>query len=335
MLKIGDLKKNASIREKKMGTSYSQGKVSSYSQGRELFTGEIEGFTRYLKAKHYQPVTVKYYVERVVLFLDWMGERNLTAFTALAREDVEAYQREILESPKKYSMHTVHHRMKVVRRFFEYLVESSQLLASPIEELVLPPLGKRIPKNVLTEAEMKKVLNVPHPSTKVGLRDRALLELLYSSALRRSECVRLTIHDIDTKGGYLRVNQGKGRKDRIVPVGRKACRLVREYMKKVRPHHLKDDSEERALFMGIYGKPLTANNLVGLVKKYGRKAGIGKPVTVHGIRRSAATHMLRAGAHPLYVQKFLGHKRSETVNSYIEATGLDLKKTHKKAHPRG
>ena len=308
---------------------------SSYVNWRAFFAEEIAGFKAYLKARRYQPVTIKYYLENVHLFLNWMASRNLPAFTAVTREHIQAYQKEIMDSPKGYSMHTVHHRMRSVKRFFEYLVESGKLLTSPIEELILPPLGKRFPKNILTEAEMKKLLNTPNPSTRIGMRDRALLELLYSSALRRSGCVRLTIHDIDTKGGYLRVNQGKGRKDRIVPLGKKACRLVREYMTKVRPHHLKADSEERALFIGINGKALSANNLVALVKKHGRKAGIKTPVTVHGIRRSAATHMLRSGAHPMYVQKFLGHKNSETVNSYIKATGLDLKKTHKKTHPRG
>ena len=303
--------------------------------GRACFAEEIDGFTAYLEDRRYQPVTIKYYLEQLRLFLNWMAARNLLSFTSVTREHIQSYQKEIMESKKGYSMHTVHHRMRSVRRFFEYLVESGKLLTSPIEELILPPLGKRFPKNILTEAEMKKLLNTPNPSTKVGLRDRALLELLYSSALRRSECVKLTIHDIDTKGGYLRVNQGKGRKDRIVPLGKKACRLVREYMLKVRPHYLKANSEERAIFIGINGKALSANNLMALVKKHGRKAKIKTPVTVHGIRRTAATHMLRAGAHPMYVQKFLGHKNSETVNSYIKATGLDLKKTHRKAHPRG
>lgn len=320
-----------------MKRSYIASGGASYmvsTKGRLLFTEEIEEFRRYLGTKQYHRTTVKRYVDEIALFLDWMIDHNLTAFTPLTREDIEAYQRELMTSEKHYSIHTIHLRMKSVRRFFEYLVEEGKLLTSPIEELVLPSLGKRFPKNVLTEAEMKKVLNAPHPSTKMGLRDRALLELLYSSALRRSECARLTIHDVDTKGGYLRVNQGKGRKDRIVPVGRKACRLLREYLEKVRPHHLKADSEERSLFLTIHGKPLTANNLAALVKKYGRNAGIKKPVTAHGIRRSAATHMLRAGAHPMYIQKFLGHKGSAAVNSYIQATGLDLKKTHRKTHPR-
>jgi len=207
------------------------------------------------------------------------------------------------------------------------------LLINPAERLDLPLLKDRLPKHILTEQEIIKILRQPNIHNKTGLRDRALMELLYSTGLRRSECVNLTLWDVDVESGVVRVNQGKNRKDRIVPLGRKACDFLRQYLLKVRPK-LTYDPDCKALWIGLYQKPLEGEGLNCMIKKYAKKAGVSAPVSVHTFRRSAVTHMLRRDAHPLYLQRLLGHSTGESMKKYVKVSSKDLKKVHQKTHPR-
>ena len=129
------------------------------------------------------------------------------------------------------------------------------------------------------------------------------------------------------------MNRGKGAKDRILPLGKKACTILKQYLAEVRPRFAKSN-QEKILFLSSWGTPLSSQSLMILARKYGRQAGFKKPVTVHAIRRAFATHMLKNGVHPLYIQRLLGHERAETIRKYIQVTARDIKETHKKTHPR-
>ena len=297
----------------------------------KIFETPLEGFIEHLKILKQSPKTISAYTQHVRQFLKWLwAEKEIYDLKEASDEKIRAYQSFI--SSKNYSLETVHMKLRSLKRFFEYLEKTHQLLYNPAEKLVFPALGDRLPKNILTEREIKDLLNSPNTSRPIGIRDKTILELLYSSGIRREECARLTVHDVDYQGGYLRINLGKGGKDRVVPIGKKACEYLREYLLKVRPKYASPD--ERALFISNFKKALGDQSIALIVKKYGRRAEIKKAVTTHSLRRSFATHMLKNDAHPVYIQRILGHSTSSVLNRYIKVAGLDIKKTHQKTHPR-
>ncbi|MBI4713456.1 MAG: tyrosine-type recombinase/integrase, partial [Planctomycetes bacterium] len=196
----------------------------------------------------------------------------------------------------------------------------------------------RLPNDILTRDEVDKLLALPDINASAGIRDRALLETLYSTGIRLQECTNLEVSDVDYDGGYLRVNQGKGNKDRIVPLGKIACYWLKEYIRRVRPEflkHNKKDPEHNALWVSHYlGKPLSSQIIAKLVRSYGRKAGINKKVTVHTWRRTLATHLLQAGVNLVYIQEILGHEDMRSLDRYIKVTAIEVKQTHQRTHPR-
>jgi integrase/recombinase XerD len=223
--------------------------------------------------------------------------------------------------------------LKVVRALFRYLVEENYLLSNPARNLRFVRRPKILPRSFLTKEEMGKLLKAPDTSTALGYRDRTMLELMYSTGLRRSEVTNLLIADVDTKDGFLRVNLGKGRKDRVVPLGKIACRYVENYVKAVRPMFVRETSYPQ-LFLSVTGKPFT-NFVVGhVVKMYAKKAGLEKRVTPHTLRHTCATLMMKNKAHVRYIQELLGHVLLESTQVYTQVTITDLKEEHRRYHPR-
>mgnify|MGYP001563527809 CR=1 FL=1 len=205
------------------------------------------------------------------------------------------------------------------------------IFTNPCEHIITPVLGKRLPINVITERDIQDLMRTPDIDTILGFRDRTILELFYSTGIRRAECFNLKVNDVDYKGGYLRVNLGKGQKDRVIPIGKTACFYLKEYLLRIRPAF---KTENKSLFLTNDGQSLSKQSIEVIVKKYAKRAGILKQVTPHTLRRSFATHMLKNGAHPMYIQKILGHQSLDVLNKYIEIAGVDLKATHHKTHPR-
>jgi integrase/recombinase XerD len=149
-----------------------------------------------------------------------------------------------------------------------------------------------------------------------------------------NELCNLTIYDADLQGGMLRINQGKGRKDRVVPMGRHAVRFLREYIAKVRPRYTKKNSRNRSLIVDRIGKPISRQVVSLMVRTSAREAGIKKQVSAHTFRHTFATELVKNGADIVAVQKMLGHACLATTQQYIRSLGLDLKKAHVKSHPR-
>ena len=178
-----------------------------------------------------------------------------------------------------------------------------------------------------------RILHVPDTRTKPGLRDRAVLEVLYSSGIRNAELRALRVHDVDTADGSLVVFRGKGNRDRVVPLGREACRWVAEYLTQVRSHWVRHRSTA-TLFVTDGGKPLDFSNLNKMVKACARKAGVTKHLWVHTFRHACATHMLKNGADIRYIQKLLGHRSLTSTQIYTQLDIRDLKRIHQKCHPR-
>ena len=311
-----------------------QGDELRGNPGKHRARGEIlDEFKAYLQALKRDPDTIRDYslgVRRFFEFLDRQGVEDLRAVT---REHVRIYQAELTQTD--LTPHTVHARLRAVRRLYEYLEANNKVLMNPAMGVQMPKLTDRIPRTILTKSEMKRLLDAPDTSSFAGIRDKAMLEVFYSTGLRLGELCALTIYDIDVLNGYVRVNSGKGCKDRVVPIGHKARKYVREYMHKVRGRFTKKNRDERSLFVGSRcGRPIHPKYVTDLIHLYADSAGIRKNVTPHVFRHTCATHMLADGADVVHIQRLLGHVLLCTTQIYTRVAGREVKQTHNRTHPR-
>jgi integrase/recombinase XerD len=215
--------------------------------------------------------------------------------------------------------------------FFRFLTSEGYIKENPARLLETPRLSRRLP-DVLSMAEVERLLAQPDPSTPMGKRDCAMLELLYATGLRVSELVGLKVLSINLEAGHVRTF-GKGSKERLVPMGGKAIQAVREYLSNGRFQLLKGVNLPY-LFLNFRGRPLTRQGFWKIIKKYGREAGIQKEISPHSIRHSFASHLLEAGADLRSVQVMLGHEDISSTQIYTHVTRKRLKELHAKCHPR-
>jgi integrase/recombinase XerD len=189
-----------------------------------------------------------------------------------------------------------------------------------------------LPRHALTLSEVEAVLAQADLTNLCGLRDRAIMETLYSTGLRRTEALTLELADLDRERDTVLVRQGKGKKDRFVPIGRRALAWIDKYLAEVRPKFL-TDARTTTLFLSSRGGPLQSNQLSALVRKYLEQAGIAKPGACHLFRHTAATLMLEGGADVRYIQAFLGHNSLATTQIYTHVSILKLREVHERTHP--
>lgn len=292
-----------------------------------------QNFAEALKVRRASPRTIDIRNRAVLTFFKYLAEVRLDDAREVTRQTVRDYQ---LWLQGRYSGATVLTYIMGLRRFFDHLEKTDVVLVNPCAGLLLPPQPNRLPKTVLTVAEARAVLRVPDTQTPRGIRDRAILEMFYSTGLRIGELTALTVHDVDPQNGFVRVNKGKGGKDRVVPLGGTASRYVREYLREVRLKWSAENREERALW--LIGrkphKPLLKQMITVLVRKYGQAAGLNKPLTAHVWRHTCATHLVANDANLAYVQRLLGHKSLATTQIYTRVAVPELRVTVKKKHPR-
>jgi integrase/recombinase XerD len=224
-------------------------------------------------------------------------------------------------------------RLSLVRVFFAFLVKRRIVLTSPAEGVSLRR-EDRLPRRVLSEGEARRLMAAPLPSTPVGLRDRAILETLYGTGIRLSECVRLDLQDVDLSGGALFIRDGKGRRDRKVPLTGRAAVALDVYLREARPA-LGASGKEAAVFVSwrTAGR-LTKAGVQIVVRRRGRLAGIPGPLGPHALRHSCATHLLRGGADVRHVQELLGHEHVQTTTVYTRVELKDLREVVERSHPR-
>lgn len=220
-----------------------------------------------------------------------------------------------------------------VKNFFRLLKAEGVLARDPSEELAYVRQPKTLPRNVLTPEEARQILETPDTQTLLGYRDRTLLEVFYATGIRKEELRNLTVGNVDLEQELLRVNDGKGAKDRVTPLTRVAASFLENYLRGVRPDLLRGATTDR-LFVSIRATPLSKTALGNLVKKYARLARVKKTVTCHVWRHSCATHLLKNNANLRHVQELLGHRSLATTERYLHLTITDLKEAHRKFHPR-
>lgn len=273
----------------------------------------------------------------VGLFLDWCEARGLAAPDAVTKPILDRYQRHLFHlrqpgSGRPLSFRTQHVRLVPVKRFFQWLVRDNYLPSNPASDLEMPKRERRLPKAVLSADEAEAVLAVPDVEEPLGLRDRALLEVLYATGLRRSEVRALSVFDVDRGRGTLTVRSGKGGRDRVVPLGERAQWWVDRYVDGARPLLL-SAAETESLFLTSLGEPMSRAWLSQHVKDLVTKADIGKSGSCHLFRHTMATLMLENGADIRHVQEMLGHVQLATTEIYTHVSVRHLQEVHARTHP--
>ena len=215
--------------------------------------------------------------------------------------------------------------------FFRWMVREGRLSANPAADIELPRVPQRLPRHWLSVAEVEQLLAHVLIYGDAGLRDRALIEVMYSTGLRRAEVIALRLRDVDTHAGVVFVHEGKGRKDRVVPIGERAIAWLARYRDEVRPLWLRDATP--ALWLRPEGAALTTRQLTERMHKLILEAGIDKPGACHILRHSMATHMLEGGADVRYVQAMLGHAQLSTTAIYTHVAIGQLQAVHAATHP--
>ncbi|MEW6031323.1 MAG: site-specific tyrosine recombinase XerD [Bacillota bacterium] len=226
---------------------------------------------------------------------------------------------------------TIARRLAALKSFYQFLVRESLVERDPTANLESPKLDRKLPK-VLTVREVETLLRQPRTGTVGGLRDKAMLEVLYATGIRVSELVSLLLSDVNLELRYVRC-LGKGSKERLVPLGSIACQAVADYLARSRPKLVKDPGE-RHLFVNHHGHRMTRQGFWKIVKKYAAEAGIKKPITPHTLRHSFATHLLENGADVRAVQEMLGHADISTTQVYTHINRGKLRDVYRNSHPR-
>ena len=289
-------------------------------QGFERLT---EAYLEWMRVKNYSERTIenrRVYIDHLII---WADERGLIRPAEITRPILERYQRYLYYYRKKngqpLSFRSQHTHLTSVRAFFKWLAKTNHILYNPASDLDLPKLEHRLPKHVLTEREAEQVINGPDIDEKFGIRDRAILETLYSTGMRRMEVINLRLYDIDTDRGTIIIRQGKGKKDRMTPIGDRALAWITKYLEEVRPT-LADEPDDGYLFLTTYGERFTRNRMTQLVRNYVDAADIGKRGSCHLFRHTVATLMLENGADIRFIQQLLGHARLDTTQIYTQVS---------------
>jgi integrase/recombinase XerD len=293
---------------------------------------------RYLEALRVRNYSERTIVNRQIyleLFLEWAEARSITRPAEVTKPILESYQRHLfyLRRPdgRPLSFRAQSGRLVALRGYFKWLVRQNVLASNPASELEMPRLGKRLPKHVLNESEVERVLEMPDTTELLGIRDRAMLETLYSTGIRRSELIRLGIYDLDAERGTLLVH-GKGERERMVPIGERALAWIEKYLAEARPA-LVVPPDQGVLFLTRFGEGFRPDPLTNLVRGYVDRAGLGKSGACHLFRHAMATAMLDHGADIRHIQEMLGHVELGTTEIYTHVSIRKLKAVHTATHP--
>jgi integrase/recombinase XerD len=289
-----------------------------------------------LRVRDYSENTVRNRDMNVRYFLAWCAERGLTEPTEITRPMLERYQRHLFHYRKRdgepMTFRSQHARLVALRSWFRWMTRQNHILHNPASEIELPRLGHRLPKHVLTIQEVEQVLQQPDIHDPIGLRDRAILEVFYSTGMRRMEAIHLKLFDLDLERGTILIRMGKGKKDRFVPIGDRAAAWVQKYLREARPK-LVLDPDNGTLFLSSAGEEISRDHLTLTVRSYVLKAKTGKTGACHLFRHTMATLMLEGGADIRYIQQMLGHAELSTTEIYTHVSIRMLKQVHSATHP--
>jgi integrase/recombinase XerC len=287
-------------------------------------------YTKYLEIERgLSPYTVRNYTTDIQGFLDFLSQNKVTSLDKVDRLVMRRYLG--LLHGHKTSRISISRKLSALRSFYRFLKRENLVSSDPAASLSAPKLEQRLP-TFLTQDEILKLIQAPDTSTIVGIRDRAILELLYAAGLRLSEVTNLNVGDLDLNSRQIRA-WGKGSKERMVLIGKPAAEALKRYLRQSRTRLLGKKSTQ-ALFLNRFGERIAERRIQYIIKKYARQAGLDMRVYPHMLRHTFATHMLDGGADLRVVQELLGHARLATTQVYTHVSQNQIRRTYLAAHPR-
>jgi integrase/recombinase XerD len=294
-------------------------------------------FTEDSLARGLSPRTVESRRSNLRAFLAWLAERGVTEPGELNRAMLERYRRHLYyrrgRSGKPLSLASQQNRLAAVKVFCRYLAREEVIAVNPAAEFELPRVHRRLPRAILTVAEVEAVCRQCMLGGALGLRDRAIVETFYATGIRRMELANLDLYDVDRDQGTLMVREGKGRKDRLIPIGERACAWIERYLNDVRPSLVVGNNDDQALFLNERGERLGKNHLSEKMRAYVTAAGIEKQGACHLFRHTMATLMLENGADIRFIQAMLGHASLVSTTIYTQVSIRALKEVYARTHP--
>lgn len=303
------------------------------TRGAADFAALLEHFVEALRVRRYSASSIEKARVELPRLIHHLEENGIRDARAVSEEHLAAYarhlERRITRRGTPLAAASRASTISTVRRFFDFLTSRGYLLHDPAESIPLPRRA-RLPRGILSESQARRFMAAPFPGSSIGKRDRAILELLYGAGIRLGEAVRADVSDLDLRQGLLLVRNGKGKKDRVVPVGGRAALALGTYLADARPELVR--RLESALFLSRDGARLSKIGLQAMVKRHAQ--AIGLHVSPHTLRHTCATHLLRGGADIRHVQELLGHRSLQTTALYTRVAIEDLRQVLARAHPR-
>ena len=297
----------------------------------------LAAFDGHLRRNAYGERTREEYPRLLLPFLAFLEKRNIMDIARIRREHLLAYHSQLINARKRdgspYHASTLAVRLAALKTFFDFLLEEDFILSNPAASLKSPKVPQEIKREPLTEKEVHALLKAIPTNTPLGYRDRAMAEVFYATGIRVTELSDLLVNDVHLQEKILVVRKGKGGRGRLVPLSTWAASYLKGYLKSVRPQFEKQASGQ-TLFINCRGWKMSRAGLCDILKAYGEKAGIERPVTPHVLRHTFATHLLRHGADIRAIQEMLGHAKITTTQAYTRIEISDLQAVHRRCHPR-
>jgi len=291
---------------------------------------------REMSVKNFSAHTVRNRRIYINFFLGWCKERGLIDPVEVTRPVLERYQRHLFHYRKKdgepLSFRSQHSYLVPLRVWFRWMTRQNHILHNPASEIELPRLGRSLPKNIFSAAEVERIMQLCEIEEPIGLRDRAILEALYSTGMRRMEAVELKLYDLQFDRGLILIRQGKGHKYRYVPIGERAIAWLQKYLREGRPQ-LAIEPDDMTVFLTAQGEPFSRNHLTFVVKERIDAAKLGKTGSCHLFRHTMATLMHENGADIRHIQALLGHEDIKTTQIYTQVAIRTLQQVHAATHP--
>lgn len=299
------------------------------------FETHLEVFLQHLESHRYSDEFRKDTRRLLSRVFTHLRAKKVADVRAVTEAHLVSYIRFLRDSKTRYGKpfapFTLSRHVYAIRKFFRFLDKRSVILRNPAMALSLPK-AQSLPKPVLTEEQVKRLLDVPSPTSTLGVRDRAILEVFYGTGIRLGECLRLDVADVDLQSGSLWVRSGKGRKDRLLPIPRRTLEAMALYLRGTRPFLVHSPSEQ-AFFLTRAGERVSRSSIGAMLREHGKTAGIPQ-VHPHAMRHAYATHLLQRGADLRHIQELLGHNWIQTTAVYTKVQVKDLLQIIDKAHPR-
>ena len=291
---------------------------------------------RSLEVRNYSEYTVRGRAGHIQFFLEWLKERGITEPVEVTRPVLERYQRHLFYSRKKngepLSFSSQHARLVPLRVWFRWMTRQNHILHNPASEIDLPRLGRSLPKVILSAQEVEQIMTLCDVEEPIGLRDRTIMEVLYSTGLRRMEMIALKLYDLEFDRRLILVRQGKGNKDRYVPIGERAAAWLEKYIREARPQ-LAIEPDDMTVFLTAQGEPFSRDHLTFVVRGRIEAAKLGKGGACHLFRHTMATLMHENGADIRHIQALLGHEDIRTTQIYTQVAIRTLQQVHAATHP--